>query len=32
MLAGFQMHLSKPVEPGELIATVANLAGRISRA
>jgi PAS domain S-box-containing protein len=27
MLAGFQVHLSKPVEPGELVATVASLAG-----
>lgn len=26
--AGFQVHLSKPIEPGELIATVARLAGR----
>ena len=28
VLAGFQMHLAKPVEPAELIATVASLAGR----
>ncbi|HJX26975.1 MAG TPA: ATP-binding protein, partial [Thermoanaerobaculia bacterium] len=28
MLAGFQMHLSKPVEPSELAAVVASLAGR----
>lgn len=28
MLAGFQTHLSKPVEPGELVAVVANLSGR----
>jgi PAS domain S-box-containing protein len=28
MLAGYQVHLSKPVEPQELIAAVANLAGR----
>ena len=28
MLAGYQMHLSKPVEAQELIAAVANLAGR----
>jgi PAS domain S-box-containing protein len=28
ILAGFQMHLAKPVEPAELIATVASLAGR----
>jgi CheY-like chemotaxis protein len=26
--AGFQMHLPKPVEPAELVAVVANLAGR----
>ncbi|HEY9829938.1 MAG TPA: ATP-binding protein, partial [Stenomitos sp.] len=26
--AGFQVHLSKPVEPAELVAVVANLAGR----
>jgi CheY-like chemotaxis protein len=25
---GFQLHLPKPVEPGELIAVVASLAGR----
>ena len=29
MLAGFDMHLSKPVEPAELIATVATLARRM---
>jgi len=28
MLAGFDMHVSKPVEPGELIAVVARLARR----
>ena len=28
VLAGFQMHLSKPVEPSELIAMIASLAGR----
>ena len=28
ILAGFQMHLAKPVEPAELIAMVANLAKR----
>jgi PAS domain S-box-containing protein len=28
MLAGFQIHIAKPVEPPELIATVASLAGR----
>jgi len=30
MLAGFQMHIAKPVEPGELIVTVASLAGRVN--
>jgi signal transduction histidine kinase/ActR/RegA family two-component response regulator len=28
MLAGFQLHLSKPIEPSELIAAVATLVGR----
>ena len=28
MMAGYQVHLSKPVEPQELIATVASLVGR----
>lgn len=28
MMAGYHVHLSKPVEPEELIATVASLAGR----
>jgi PAS domain S-box-containing protein len=28
MMAGYQVHLSKPVEPSELIATVASLVGR----
>ncbi len=28
MMAGYQMHIAKPVEPHELIATVANFAGR----
>lgn len=28
ILSGFQMHVSKPVEPSELIAMVANLAKR----
>jgi len=28
MLAGYQIHLSKPVQPQELVAAVANLAGR----
>lgn len=27
-MAGFQAHLSQPVERGELLAVVANLAGR----
>ncbi len=31
MLAGYQVHLSKPVEAQELIATVASLAGRTGR-
>jgi hypothetical protein len=29
--SGFQLHIPKPVEPAELIAVVANLAGRIVR-
>lgn len=29
LLAGFQSHVAKPVEPTELIAVIANLAGRI---
>jgi PAS domain S-box-containing protein len=29
MLAGYQMHLAKPVEPSELIVTVAVLTGRV---
>jgi PAS domain S-box-containing protein len=29
MLAGFDMHVAKPVEPSELIAIVARLAGRV---
>ncbi len=28
MVAGYQIHISKPIEPQELIATVASLAGR----
>jgi signal transduction histidine kinase/CheY-like chemotaxis protein len=28
MMAGFQVHIAKPVEPPELVATVASLAGR----
>ena len=27
--SGFQIHIAKPVEPAELIAVVANLAGRM---
>jgi PAS domain S-box-containing protein len=30
-LAGFQLHVAKPVEPGDLVAIVANLAGRAVR-
>ena len=30
VLSGFQMHIAKPVEPSELIAMVASLAGRTS--
>jgi CheY-like chemotaxis protein len=29
LLAGFQMHLDKPVQPAELVAVAANLAGRV---
>jgi hypothetical protein len=28
MFAGYQVYLSKPVEPQEIIAAIANLAGR----
>jgi CheY-like chemotaxis protein len=28
VIAGFQMHVAKPVEPAELLAMVASLAGR----
>ena len=28
LLAGFQTHVAKPVDPGELVAVVASLAGR----
>ena len=31
MVAGYQIHISKPVEPQELIATVASLAGRTGK-
>ena len=27
--SGFQIHLSKPIDPGELVATVAALVGRV---
>jgi CheY-like chemotaxis protein len=30
MLAGYQMHIAKPIEPQELLATVASFAGRTS--
>ncbi len=30
MLAGYQIHISKPIEPQELLATVASLAGKMS--
>jgi len=29
MMSGFQLHMSKPVEPAELLAAAANLTGRI---
>ena len=29
LLAGFDMHVAKPVEPGELVAVVARLARRV---
>ena len=31
MLAGYQAHVSKPVDTGELVAVVASLAGRTGR-
>ena len=31
MVAGYQIHISKPIEPQELIATVASLAGRTGK-
>ena len=31
MLAGYQMHLSKPIDPAELIAAIATLTGRTGR-
>ncbi|MCC7086305.1 MAG: PAS domain S-box protein [Pirellulales bacterium] len=30
MIAGYQIHISKPFEPRELLATVASLAGRVA--
>ena len=30
MIAGYNVHISKPIEPSELVATVGNLAGRTS--
>jgi CheY-like chemotaxis protein len=32
LLAGFQSHVAKPVEPDELVAVVACLAGRSGKA
>jgi CheY-like chemotaxis protein len=32
LLAGYQKHVSKPVDPAELVAVVASLAGRTERA
>lgn len=29
MMAGFQVHVAKPVEPGELLAVIASVSGRI---
>ena len=29
MLAGYQVHIAKPIEPRELLATVASLVGRM---
>ena len=28
IMAGFQMHIAKPIEPRELLATIASMAGR----
>jgi len=30
-MAGYQVHVAKPIEPGELLATIAGLAGRTAR-
>ena len=32
MLAGFQVHVAKPVDPDELVAVVASLVGRTGQA
>ena len=32
LLAGYQVHVAKPIEPAELLATVASLAGRTQTA
>ena len=32
LMAGYQTHLAKPVDPAELVATVASLTGRTGRA
>jgi PAS domain S-box-containing protein len=32
LIAGFQSHVAKPVEPAELVTVIASLAGRIQRA
>jgi CheY-like chemotaxis protein len=29
LLAGYNMHLAKPFDPGELLAVVASLGGRV---
>jgi hypothetical protein len=31
MMAGFQIHISKPIEPTELAATVGSVAGRATQ-
>jgi hypothetical protein len=31
-MAGYQVHISKPIEPRELVATVGSLAGRTGKA
>ena len=32
LLSGYQVHLSKPIEPHELVVTVASLTGKMSTA